>query len=280
MTTENSQQPDQSQPTPDPISTNNSVGARQRRPECSRCKNTGFMGWKQPDNYPLSEVTFCECDYGLLSRDYWQRRANAKHQQRLDTLFQSAGIPPHFRSFTFDSLLARAGNDPGKRPAIEAAMAFAENGYLVDPKSSRYKTGLILAGPCGMGKTGLLTPVISAFLAKGKSALWIELYDFIAEIQEGYATGDSQKRLDAARSADIILLDDLGDADRTQPESDDRRRIIFQLVNHRYNEGLPTLITTNLQGKQIAEQFGARVFERIIESCVWHTVTGRNLRME
>jgi hypothetical protein len=62
--------------------------------------------------------------------------------------------------------------------------------------------------------------------------------------------------------------------------SDDRRRIIFQLINHRYNEGLPTLLTTNLQGKQIAEQFGARVFERIIESCVWHTVTGRNLRME
>ena len=131
MTTENSQQPDQSQPTPAPTSTSNSAGTqpRPRRPECPRCKNTGFMGWKQPENYPLSEVTFCECDYGLLSRDYWQRRANAKHQQRLDTLFQSAGIPPHFRSFTFDSLLARAGDD---QPAeVGHASAEVDRGAVV-----------------------------------------------------------------------------------------------------------------------------------------------------
>ena len=228
----------------------------------------------------MAEVAFCECDYGVLAHDYWQKKAKAKQQARLDKLFANAGIPEHFRSFSFESLLKRSGNDPGKRPAIDAAMSFARDGYLIDSKSQRYKTGLILAGPCGMAKTGLLTPVISAFLERGKSALWIEVYDLISEIQDGYSTGESVKRLEAARGADIILLDDLGDADRDMIETDDRRRIIFQLINHRYNAGLPTLITSNLQGAQIAQQFGARVFERIIESCVWINMTGKNLRME
>jgi DNA replication protein DnaC len=198
----------------------------------------------------------------------------------VDRLFTSSGIPNSFRAYTFDSLDARVGDDPGKKPAIAAARLFAAQGFVDDPVSKRYKTGLVLSGPCGMAKTGLLTPVLHAFIERGKSAMWIEVYDLISEIQDGYSTGDSNKRLDAARTADIILLDDLGDADRAAPETDDRRRIIFLVINHRYNAGLPTLITTNLSGKQLADQFGARVFERIAESCLWLKMAGRNLRME
>lgn len=248
--------------------------------ERCRCLGTGLLGWKQPLNYPLSEVTFCECRHGIKALEFWKQAERNAQQESIERLFASSGIPENFRSFTIDSLAARVGNDPGKAQAIAAARLFSEQGFVEDPASKRYKTGLIFSGACGMAKTGLLTPVLNSFIARGKSALWIEVYDLISEIQDGYSTGESNKRLEAARTADVILLDDLGDADREATETDDRRRIIFQIINHRYNGGLPTLITTNLNGKQLTHQFGARVFERIIESCLWVKVAGKNLRME
>ena len=63
-------------------------------------------------------------------------------------------------------------------------------------------------------------------------------------------------------------------------ETDDRRRIIYQLINYRHNHDLPMLITTNLNGQQLADQFGGRTVERIIESCAWVKMEGQNLRMK
>jgi len=168
----------------------------------------------------------------------------------------------------------------GKFPAIAAVSAFITNGYATDPATQRYKPGMVLSGSYGCGKTGLLTPALQHYLSQGKSGLWIEVYDLLSEIQQGYADGDSAAKLTAAQQADVILLDDLGDPERDKPETDDRRKLIYQLINYRHNRGLTMLITTNCSQPQLEQQFGKRTVERIIESCAWITMSGRNLRRE
>lgn len=175
-------------------------------------------------------------------------------------------------------MVNRVNSDPAKQEAIDAAIALTTEGFI--RQDDRYKFGMVLSGSCGMGKTGLLTPVLQHAISQGKSGLWIEMYDFISEIQGGYADGTSNAKLEAAKTADVILLDDLGDADLARPETDDRRRIIYQLINHRHNHGLQTLITTNLDLDGLIVQFGKRIFERIYESCAWVDMAGKNLRME
>ena len=236
------------------------------------------MGWKTPKHYPVSEVQFCDCVVGQRRLADAQIEANRERQRQLDEAFASAGIPPHFRGLTIESLIERCGNDKGKSEAIRAAQELIARGYIEDAESKRYKSSLILSGDFGRGKTGLLTPVLCRMLESGKACLWIEMYGFLSAVQSGYADGSSLSRLEAAQRADVILLDDFGDKDRTQPETEDRRRIIYELVNYRHNYSLPMLITTNLTGVELSQQFGKRIVDRVLESCVWVKVGGENLR--
>lgn len=245
------------------------------RYSCMLCEDTGYRTWKQPENYPMSEVEFCSCDEGRRRVRDWDRILAGKNAAALTKLFEGAGIPSRFQGLTIDSLAAF--KDREKAQAIAAARELAENGYIETDKGPM--NGLVLSGMFGMGKTGLLTPVLRAALDSGKSGLWIEVYDFIDAIQNGYSDGSADTKLEAAMRADIILLDDLGDPSRKGAETDDKRSIMYRLINYRHGQGLPMLISTNLTGPELAQQFGPRTFERIIESCAWVTMGGVNLRM-
>jgi DNA replication protein DnaC len=41
---------------------------------------------------------------------------------------------------------------------------------------------------------------------------------------------------------------------------------MYLILNYRYNEMLPTIITTNLKGSDLTQQLSARVVERMIEA--------------
>ena len=74
------------------------------------------------------------------------------------------------------------------------------------------------------------------------------------------------------------MMDDIGDAARKEPETDDKRKLLYQIVNHRHNHVRPMLITSNLEPDKFANQFGTRTFERIVECCAVVRIGGRNLR--
>jgi len=286
----NNQQP--TQPPPSSPNAQNSPSTPTSSKRCPACHNSGLRGWKQPENYPLKECVFCECEYGILALDYWTKRQNAKQQKRIDQLFDGAGMPAHFRDFTLDTFEHRA-KDKGKLSILARVREYLTNGFVVDQRTGRYKFSLILSGEYGTGKTGILTPILRDFLERGKVGLWIEAKEFVKEIQRGYKPGadedSAETKMDAAKRADIILLDDLGDKARTEivngstiikAETSDRIEIIYRLINHRHNAALPMLITTNLSGPELGAQIGERTFNRIIESCAWLSMPGRNLRME
>ena len=107
------------------------------------------------------------------------------------------------------------------------------------------------------------------------------LYRVFADDCQVFMATSGEQALHTAReeAPDVILLDDFGDKSRTNAESDDRRRIIYQLINYRHNNGLPMLITSNLTAAEMSMQFGQRTVERIIESCAWVKVGGDNLRL-
>ena len=54
--------------------------------------------------------------------------------------------------------------------------------------------------------------------------------------------------LDRIRTADVLVLDDMG-AERSTPFAEDK---LFQIVGYRYEERLPTIITTSHRIEDIA----------------------------
>jgi hypothetical protein len=75
---------------------------------------------------------------------------------------------------------------------------------------------------------------------------------------------DSEAEFRRYRDARILLIDDLG-ADRKPTEFTEE--VNFRLINHRYENHMPTLITSNLLPKEISERLGDRVTSRLIEMC-------------
>jgi hypothetical protein len=85
---------------------------------------------------------------------------------------------------------------------------------------------------------------------------------------------DIDEWMDAVKNADLLVLDDLG-AEKPNPWVRER---LFVIVNHRYRESLPTIFTSNIGPKDLAEQLGERTASRIIEMCDWIALEGEDYR--
>jgi DNA replication protein DnaC len=61
----------------------------------------------------------------------------------------------------------------------------------------------------------------------------------------------------------LLVLDDLG-AEKT---TEWVQSVIYEIIDHRYNEYLPLIITTNLKAGELAEKLGSRTADRIRSFC-------------
>lgn len=240
-------------------------------PSIERCPKCGGKGEFRDD-------TFCEaCEYGrnkARMRARWLEKnkadVEAAWQRRMEKRFGPCMVvPERYQGLTPQTLeaLGPAAME-GKREAIEAATRWA--------KGEGDKPGLLLYGKAGRGKSVLGWWAVPQ---RGRG-LWLTWPELTRKIQSSYSRdGDSEAMIEAAQDAPVLFLDDLGDPDRRRMESDDKRDILFQIVNHRLVHSKPTFITTNLAGSDIAKQFGDRIASRLLELCEWCNVGGVDLRI-
>lgn len=107
------------------------------------------------------------------------------------------------------------------------------------------KTGLLLIGNTGLGKTHLAIGVAKALIReKGIECVFYDYADLLKQIQDSYNPTVQATELGLLRpvfETEVLVLDDLGSVRPTEWRWDTVRLII----NTRYNEGRTTIITTN-----------------------------------
>lgn len=72
---------------------------------------------------------------------------------------------------------------------------------------------------------------------------------------------------DGATRAPFLIVDDLGTEQRILKRYGNEILPLTDLLLYRYEQMLPTVITTNLSQSQIAEQYGPRISDRLKEMC-------------
>jgi DNA replication protein DnaC len=127
------------------------------------------------------------------------------------------------------------------------AKGFAEN-----PKG-----WLVLSGPSGCGKTHLAAAIANECVSLGVPTLFLTVPDLLDSLRAAFDSEDTnyEDRFDQIRDAGLLVLDDLG----TQHATEWAREKLFQILNYRYINHLPVVLTTNLPLDEIDGRLRSRL---------------------
>lgn len=103
--------------------------------------------------------------------------------------------------------------------------------------------GLILVGNNGVGKTHLACSIANKLIANGIPIVYGTLINLLAELKNTY-NNDSISEMEIIKlyeKVDLLIIDDLG----KEKPSDWALEKLFTIINSRYENNLPVIITTN-----------------------------------
>ncbi len=153
---------------------------------------------------------------------------------------QRIGAVPHemLKHMTFETFeSAGRADEPEQRETLEAALAMS-SAFARDPHG-----WLVLVGDSGCGKTHLAVAVANAQLERGEEVFFAFVPDLLDHLRYTFSP-DSRVTYDEAfdrvKQTPLLVLDDLGSETSTAWANEK----LYQIVVHRHNARLPTIITT------------------------------------
>jgi DNA replication protein DnaC len=116
---------------------------------------------------------------------------------------------------------------------------------------------LLMEGGYGCGKTHLAAAIANFAVSMGRPTLFITVPDLLDSLRFAYNDPETtfEARFEEVRSADLLVLDDFG----TQNATGWAQEKLFQIMNYRYINKLPTVITTNLMLDEIESRIRSRL---------------------
>jgi len=236
------------------------------QPECGECRDTGLIEAHHEGDPPdTTRARECPCV---------PRR---RYRQRMEALEAENA---RFRGLTLDTY--EPEND-GQRKALAACRAWAE-------AWPRVERGILLMGPVGVGKTGLLWATAKA---AGAERLQPPTILRALDLAEAPIYRDRNERHESTRSEIIaravqrrlLVFDDLG----TGKRSESADGAYFRLLDKRHLACVPTLVTTNYTDEPVLtkmggiietceDRIGGRLYSRLRQACDFYDMTGADRR--
>jgi len=206
--------------------------------ECPTCGGTGIV--------VALDGASAKCPCGA-----WDRG-------RIAVAAAGARIPERYRGKTLATFKS-AKNDRVRRELREHAMAYAV-GFKPDDR------GLLLVGDTGCGKTHIAVGILTEVLRRGFTGMYCNVTDLLKRLRETYRENSDDHEaeiLDEADQADLLVFDDLG-AEKATEWVRDR---LYLVINRRYENMKPVIVTTNCSEAELKERLGPRIVSRLHEMC-------------
>lgn len=204
---------------------------------CPICQDAGWLRADVPATHPsFGQIYPCVCKQA----EYEQLRA--------DKLRKLSNLDA-FNGHQFDEFDTSI---PGVRDAYDAALRFAQ-----EPVHQ----WLLLTGPCGVGKTHLAVAIARFAMDWHRMSVYFaavpDLLDHLRASFDPTSGSAYDERFSTIRRADLLVLDDLGTENAT-PWAKEK---LYQLINARYSDQMPTVITSNVELRTIDERIASRILD-------------------
>jgi DNA replication protein DnaC len=139
--------------------------------------------------------------------------------------------------------------------------------------------GLLLIGPPGTGKSLLAAMILNELiLTQRRTCRYIKISrDFFQQLRATFSNdsgtyGRTDTVFNEIARQDVLVIDDFG----IQSDSEWEQRMLYDLVDARYEAELPTIITSNIDLDAVRTLFKGRIYSRFTE--MLHSVEFFNVR--
>jgi DNA replication protein DnaC len=193
-----------------------------------------------PGHPDFGKLQLCTCRNRDVAEQVRERLFSLSHLNELKDL-------------TFESFLPRGRKGLGELQATSIEMAF--NQARVYARS--LKGWLLLQGAYGCGKTHLAAAIANFAVEMGVPTLFLTVPDLLDMLRFAYSAEETtfEARFDEIRNAKLLVLDDFG----TQNATGWAQEKLFQIINYRYINKLPLVVTTNLSLNEIEPRIRSRL---------------------
>jgi len=219
-------------------------------PDCPLCGGLGYLRDDLPIGHPeFGKVSICDCRRQSVTEHVRNRLFSMSHLDELKDL-------------TFDTFLPRGRNGLGEKQIQTLEWAFNHCRQY----ASSLRGWLLLQGGYGCGKTHLAAAIANFAVQMGVPTLFLTVPDLLDSLRFAYDSVDTtfEQRFDQIRNAQLLVLDDFG----TQNATSWAQEKLFQIINYRYINKLPLVVTTNLAIDEIEARIRSRLQDPDIVSTV------------
>jgi len=210
-------------------------------PNCPICHGLGYVRRDLPIGHPeFGRAIICSCRQAEVQQQVRERLFHLSHLDELAEL--------RFENF---NPRGHVGLFPRQADSLEYAFNQASL------YARKLEGWLVLQGSYGCGKTHLAAAIGNFAVGVGVPTIFITVPDLLDTLRFAYNDPEEtfEQRFDQIRQAPLLILDDFGTQNAT-PWATEK---IFQLINYRYINRLPLVVTTNLSAQDIDDRIQSRL---------------------
>jgi len=210
-------------------------------PNCPICHGVGYLRRDVPVGHPdFGRALICSCRQAEVSQ------AIRSRLYRLSNLDQ-------LKDLTFEKFNSRGRVGVGEQQARSLELAYNHARMF----AGELKGWLLLEGTYGCGKTHLAAAIANFAVSMGVPTLFITVPDLLDWMRFAYDNPETtfSERFEEIRNISLLVLDDFG----TQNATPWAQEKLFQILNYRYINRLPLVVTTNLSLEDVDERLRSRL---------------------
>jgi DNA replication protein DnaC len=160
-------------------------------------------------------------------------------------LFKASNISPKLLN-----LYTCVGWEVPENTSLEGLISIIDNKNLSN-------NWAYIHGPTGTGKTYIAVLMAVIALLREMSVYFWPVTDLLESLRPGM--GNPKEILQKCRTADVLILDDIGHEKSSQWV----RERLYMIINNRWNSGKITIFTSNFPPENLKESISGAVYSRV-----------------